>query len=76
MMTVGDLKAILENYPDDMKVFLSIDSEGNEYKQIAEVEDHDVYYVDEDYNEKTKSWAFENYDSDNEDEVVLMIWPV
>lgn len=36
-MTAGELKAMLAEYPDDMPVVLSRDSEGNEHRPLADV---------------------------------------
>lgn len=36
-MTAGELKAKLAEYPDDMPVILSQDSEGNEHRPLADV---------------------------------------
>jgi len=36
-MTAGELKATLAEYPDDMPVVLSRDSEGNEHRPLADV---------------------------------------
>lgn len=36
-MTAGELKAKLAEYPDDMPVVLSRDSEGNEHRPLSDV---------------------------------------
>lgn len=42
--TVKELKAILENYPDDYTVYMSSDQEGNSYGGISEdsIEDSEL----------------------------------
>lgn len=45
MLTVKELKDILEKYPDEFKVILSADAEGNSFSPVSEVEP--AMYVDE-----------------------------
>jgi len=45
-MTVKELKAELENLPDDMEVILQKDSEGNGYSPLAGADVNSVYIPD------------------------------
>ncbi len=74
MMTVGELKKILENYEETMPVFLSSDEEGNDFLPVEEVAMLEVGEWDETFDEKIISDNFENT-SLNVNDQVLMIWP-
>lgn len=63
--TVRDLKTILSKYPDEMKIYLSSDAEGNSFHLL------DTDYISvENINDLTDGSGDEN---DNTE--VLVLWP-
>lgn len=56
-MTVKDLKAEIENLPDDMEVIIQKDGEGNNYSPLCGVNGEDFVYVPE------TAWYGEVYDT-------------
>lgn len=74
-MTVLELKARLAEYPDDMPVVLSSDSEGNEHRPLADVSDG-LY-------EPSTVWCYghvlaEEDEADASDKVykAVVLWPI
>lgn len=55
-MTVKELKAELENLPDDMEVILQKDAEGNGYSPLAGADSDAVY-------EPESTWSGQVYDT-------------
>ena len=50
MITVKDLKEMIESFPDEMEVILQKDSEGNGYSPLAGVDGDAVYVPDSTYS--------------------------
>lgn len=44
-LTIGELKELLNEYPDDMAVVISLDEEGNNYKLLYD--DDGIHNVDD-----------------------------
>ncbi len=69
-MNVKDLKAAIFYFPDDMKVLLAIDEEGNNFHEAADVQ-QSCYVTDDGY-----SYDLLDDDEADEDEPLgLIIWP-
>lgn len=67
---VKDLKKVLESYPDDMIVFLSVDEEGNELKPLPS----ERFYSDEKvWDNDIKDWLLDDFE---DEEKVVCLWPI
>lgn len=73
-MTAGELKAKLAEYPDDMPVVLSRDSEGNEQRPLADVSDG-LYEPDNDWCGNVLAEEDEGDASEMAYRVVVL-WPI
>lgn len=49
-MNVGELKALLENLPDEMMIVMSSDSEGNNYSPLDFAYEDEYYIADSSYS--------------------------
>jgi len=80
MVTVGKLIELLSQYPEDLPVILSSDSEGNWYSLLYEVDeamyrtrDNEVYMTKEQVDSNPK---YSDEDRAPEDAVrVVALWP-
>jgi hypothetical protein len=84
-MTILELKNTLNNYPDDMKIFIATDQEGNYFNPLCFVGDE--FYDDltgEFYSEEDLQYAIDEELEDEEPEELnrlreltksLIIWP-
>jgi hypothetical protein len=77
MVTVKELKKLLEDQPDHLQVFISVDGEGNDYKPLSEetwsvanwdAEDREMQHFEED--EAT------GLEMSPQDPNALILWPV
>lgn len=67
-MTLAEFRKALDGFPDDFRVILSKDAEGNGFSPLSQVDGPMTY-------EEESSWSGEVYeDHDNDNCVVL--WPV
>ena len=73
-MTVGELITELAELPDDMPVVLSRDSEGNEFRPLADVS-NGVYEPDGVYSGNVLAEEDEDNASKNAYKAVLL-WPI
>lgn len=77
MMTVKDLKGILDSLNDDLYVVLSKDSEGNSYSPLT-----CTGSISEGVFVRYHNWSGDFYDADDEREKdpqeipVVVLWPV
>lgn len=92
MMTVGELREFLEQFPQDIPVIMSSDGEGNSYSMMAgggislyDPEDkpyyiEQIYLTHEELDEeiaKDKAWGYTEEDRAPEGAVpALVIWPI
>jgi hypothetical protein len=58
-MKIKELKQILENYPDDLEIVLSKDTEGNEFRPLYPIEKCDDGLPREVFGCNQKYWNFE-----------------
>jgi hypothetical protein len=70
-MTVAQLKKILEDVPDDFKVILSIDPEGNSFNEL---DDYCLAEFVDPYDIWTKEDAIE-HEKGMPDEDCIVLWP-
>lgn len=68
-MTVKELKAELENLPDDMEVVLQKDSEGNGYSPLAGADPEAIYVPDSTWSGSAYdgNWSAEDAGQDEDD---------
>jgi hypothetical protein len=72
-VTVGELLELLSGYPEDARIILSKDIEGNDYSPLAQVEEG-IY-------EPYSTWSGEFYGLDDTDDTesgerVVALWPI
>lgn len=75
MITVKDLKAALQDLPDDMQIVLSSYDEGNSFAKLAEVEVGKYIPDDDYYASVVHPDDVHLYDADYDLEDVVVLWP-
>ena len=72
MMTVRDLKLMLEEWDENLVVLMSSDSEGNQFSPLAEIGDG--------LGVQATAWEWDVFNLDEQDEApnakpVVVLWP-
>ncbi len=86
-MNVGELREYLKELPEDMKIILQKDCEGNGYSPLAGGDDEYVYVEENSYSGEvySKNWSIEDCCMEDEEEEynrimnspsVLVLYPI
>lgn len=75
-ITVGALRALLEDLPDDMHVVLAADGEGNSFGPLSEVDNDFVHERGAEWEGSLHDTTQADYEADEDDVPVVVLWPV
>lgn len=76
VITVKDLRSVLEGLPDDMPVILEKDAEGNGYSPLSSLNTDHVYAPNSTWSGEAHDTTDPDYEPDDDDVRVLLLGPV
>ena len=84
-MNIKELKELIESLPDEMRIIMSKDSEGNGFSPLADTNPNSVYVSDSTWSGDVYDLAWKAYDAGMEESDweelkktprVLVLWPI